>query len=94
MNKDIEAYVKGCKVCQRTTTSMQAKATPLHPNIVLTEPWTHISIDMITGLPESNRYDALLVIVDHFSKAIIPVTCNTELSAKGWAQILRDHVYA
>ncbi len=34
------------------------------------------------------------MIVDRFSKAIIPVACNVELSAKGWARILRDHVYA
>ncbi|SJL10449.1 uncharacterized protein ARMOST_13835 [Armillaria ostoyae] len=46
---------------------------------------------MITGLPDSHRNDALLVIVNRFSKAIIPITCNVELLAKGWARILRDH---
>ncbi|SJL16681.1 uncharacterized protein ARMOST_20210 [Armillaria ostoyae] len=94
MNKDVEAYVKGCETCQRTKSSNQAKAAPLHPNTIPTEPWTHITVDMITGLPDSNGYDALLVVVDRFSKAIIPVTCNKDLSAEGWAQILRDHVYA
>ncbi len=34
------------------------------------------------------------MIIDRFSKAIIPVTCSTELSAEGWARILRDHIYA
>lgn len=48
---------------------------------------------MVTGLPESNRHDALLVVVDRFSKAIIPIACNIELSAEGWAKALRDHVY-
>ncbi|SJL18330.1 uncharacterized protein ARMOST_21916 [Armillaria ostoyae] len=38
--------------------------------------------------------DALLVIVDQFSKAIIPIACNIELSVEGWARLLRDHVYA
>ena len=72
---------------------MQAKAAPLHPNVVLTEPWTHISVNMVTSLPRSNGYDALLVVVDQFSKAIIPIPCNIELSAEGWAKALRDHVY-
>ncbi len=54
----------------------------------------HISIDMVTGLPDSHGHDAILMIVDRFSKAIIPVACNIELSAEGWARILRDHVYA
>ncbi len=73
---------------------MQAKAAPLHPNVILEGPWTHISIDMVTGLPDSHGHNAILMIVDRFSKAIIPVACNVELSAEGWARILRNHVYA
>ncbi|SJL04345.1 uncharacterized protein ARMOST_07711 [Armillaria ostoyae] len=94
MKKDIEAYIAGCETCQRTKSSNQAKSAPLHPNAIPTEPWTHITVDMITGLPDSNGYDALLIVVDRFSKAIIPVPCNKDLSAEGWARILRDHVYA
>ncbi len=48
---------------------------------------------MVTGLPTSNGCDALLVIVDRFSKAIIPIACNIELSTEGWARILQDHIY-
>ncbi|SJL18406.1 uncharacterized protein ARMOST_21995 [Armillaria ostoyae] len=94
IQKDVETYVKGCETCQRTKSNTQAKTAPLHPNAIPTEPWTHISVDMVTGLPDSNGHDALLVIVDRFSKAIILVPCNVELSAAGWARILRDHVYA
>ncbi len=94
MKKDMEAYVKGCETCQRTKSSTQAKAAPLHPNAIPEGPWTHISIDMVTGLPDSHGHDAILMIVDRFSKAIIPVACNIKLSAEGWARILRDHVYA
>ncbi|SJL17381.1 uncharacterized protein ARMOST_20931 [Armillaria ostoyae] len=94
MKKDVEAYIGGCETCQRTKSNTQAKATPLHPNAIPTKPWMHISVDMVTGLPDSNGYDALLVVVDRFSKAIILVPCNKDLSAEGWARILRDHVYA
>ncbi|SJL02762.1 uncharacterized protein ARMOST_06098 [Armillaria ostoyae] len=93
IQKDVEAYVKGCETCQRTKSNTQASGAP-PPNAIPTEPWTHISVDMVTGLPSSNGHDALLVIVDRFSKAIILVPCNVELSAAGWARILRDHVYA
>ncbi|SJL15541.1 uncharacterized protein ARMOST_19042 [Armillaria ostoyae] len=94
MKKDVEMYIAGCETCQRTKTSNQAKAAPLHLNAIPMEPWTHISVDMITRLPESNGHDALLVVVDRFSKGIILVPCNVELSTEGWARILRDHVYA
>ncbi|SJK99917.1 uncharacterized protein ARMOST_03228 [Armillaria ostoyae] len=83
MKKDIETYVAGCKICQRTKSSNQAKAAPLYLNTIPMEPWTHISVDMITRLPDLNGHNALLVIVNRFLKAIILIPCNIELSAEG-----------
>ncbi len=94
MKRDIEAYVRACQTCQQTKSSNQAKAAPLHPNEIPSRPWMHISVDMVTGLPKSNGHDTILVIVDCFSKEIIPVACSTELSSEGWAKILCDEVYA
>ncbi len=94
MKKDIEAYVRACETCQQTKSSNQAKAAPLHPNKIPSRPWTHILVDMVTRLPKSNGHDAILVIVDRFSKEIIPIACSTELSSEGWAKILRDEVYS
>ncbi len=94
MEKDVKAYVKGCETCQWMKSSTQAKAVLLHPNVIPEGPWTHISVDMITGLPDSNGHDAMLMIVNRFCKAIILITCNIKLSAKGYAWLLRDHVYA
>lgn len=85
MKKDIEAYVKGCETCQLTKSSTQAKVVPLHLNAIPKGPWTHISVDMITGLPNSDGHDVLIMIINQFSKTIIPVTCSMELSAEGWA---------
>ncbi len=92
--KDIENYVHACETCQRTKLSTQAKAAPLHPNTIPSRPWTHISVDMITGLPRCNGQDTILMMVDRFSKEIIPIACTTELSSEGWAKILQDEVYA
>ncbi len=93
MKKDIEVYVQACKTYQRAKSSNQAKAAPLHPNEIPSRPWTHISVDMVMGLPKSNGHDAILIIVDRFSKEIIPVACSTELSSEGWVKILHDEVY-
>ncbi len=94
MKKDIEAYICTCEMCQQTKLSTQAKAAPLHPNAIPSRPWIHISVDMITSLPICNGYDDIIMIVDHFSKEIIPIACSTELSSEGWAKILCDEVYA
>ncbi|SJL12751.1 uncharacterized protein ARMOST_16182 [Armillaria ostoyae] len=94
LKRDVELYVQGCETCARTKASTQARQAPLHPNEIPSEPWTHISVDMITGLVPCKGLDAMLVIVDRFSKAIIPIACKTTLSSEGWAKILRDEVYA
>ncbi len=87
MKKDVKDYVRACETCQRTKIehSSQSSApfiqTPFPP-----DPWTHISVDMVTGLPRCNGQDAILMIVDRFSKEIIPIACTTELSSEGWGQ--------
>ncbi len=67
IKKDVEAYVKAYKTCQQMKSNMQAKAAPLHPNTIPEGPWTHISVDMVTGLPDSHGHDAILMIVNRFS---------------------------
>ncbi len=86
MKKDMEAYIRACETCQQTKSSTQAKVAPLHPNIIPSRLWTHISINMVTSLPLCNGYDAILMIVDRFSKEIIPIACSTELSLERWAK--------
>ncbi|SJL12766.1 uncharacterized protein ARMOST_16197 [Armillaria ostoyae] len=82
LKKNVETYIQACKTYARTKSSTQARQAPLHLNEILSKLWTHISVDMVTGLPHSNGYNAILVIIDRFSKAIILVTCNEELSSK------------
>ena len=67
---------------------------PLHPHAIPSKPWEHISIDLIGPLPESQGYNAVLVIVDRFSKMIILIATNTELTAVGTACIYHDHVWS
>ncbi len=93
MKKTVNTYVKGCEVCQCTKSSMQAKAALLNPNAIPEGPWTHILVDNGYGTTELNGHEALLMIIDRFLKAIIPVACNVKLSAEGWApNPLRSHL--
>jgi len=41
-------------------------------------PWERIPVDLIGPLPESNGYDAIMVIVDYFTKIeiFIPLQSN------------------
>jgi hypothetical protein len=70
MQTDVKKYVRGCDTCQRNKAQNMQKAAPLHPLPISESPWEEISINMIGLLPKSGDYDAILVIVDRFSKMI------------------------
>jgi hypothetical protein len=42
----------------------------LHPLKIACKPWTHISTDLITDLPESKGATMILVVVDQFTKMV------------------------
>ena len=48
---------------------------------------------MIAPLPESLGHDTILVVVDWFSKEIIAIPTQTELTSEGWAREYITHVY-
>jgi len=59
----------------------------LHPLNILQRPWKEISCDVIGPLPKSNRIDAIVVIVDRFTKMIRLKATITNISSEGIAKI-------
>jgi hypothetical protein len=78
MECDIRKYCNECDNCQRTKTPRHAKHGLLHPLEIACKPWTHISSDFITDLPESEGATIILVVVDRFTKMahFIPIKKN------------------
>jgi len=68
METDIRKYCNECDNCQRTKSPRHAKYGLLHPLEMACKPWTHISTDFITDLPESEGATMILVVVDRFTK--------------------------
>jgi len=51
-------------------------------------------MDLITGLPNSKGYDAILTIVDHeCSRGVIFLPCLTTITGPQIAKLYLDHVY-
>jgi len=69
------------------------RATPLHPLSMPKTPWEEISIDIIGPLPRSEDKDAILVVVDQFSKMIRLVPTTTSISSSEVARIYRDDIW-
>ena len=90
MAQFIKKYVEGCSICQQNKVNTHPTVPPMFPipsNEML--PFKQISYDLITGLPESNGFDSLLVMVDHrLSKGVILCPTKLQITAEGVAAII------
>ena len=68
MRADVVKYVKTCDPCQKIKHDRGAQTGFLQPLKIPTLPFEDISLDLITGLPNSNNKDATLVVVDKLTK--------------------------
>ncbi|GJP85369.1 hypothetical protein CLOP_g15479 [Closterium sp. NIES-67] len=87
MADDVQKFVTSCTTCQRMKSSKQKKAVLLQPLPIPEQPWQVVRLDFITGLPTiTSGHDAILVVIDKFSKMghFIPThtTARTEETAQ------------
>ncbi len=89
----ISDYIKGCANCQQNKIIMHRKKIPLYC-ITTSEgtlPFRQIAMDLITGLPQQARYNAILTIIDHgCSRAAIFLPCTDTITGLGIAQLYLD----
>jgi len=62
------------------------------PNAIPEKPWSHISADFITELPLAQRYNAILVVCNCFSKMAHFIAITEKTSAEGLAKLFWDHI--
>ena len=92
----IKQYVKGCTICQQNKNLTHRPQVPLFKISIPDNapPFTQIAMDLITGLPKSRGYDAILTIVDHgCSQGAIFLPCLTTITGPQIAQLYYQHVY-
>ena len=66
--------------------------TPLA--IKLSLPFSSISVNLITGLPDSNGFDSVMVVVDHgLSKGVIYCPCTKDIDMAGVTQLFFTLVF-
>lgn len=98
ITKDIRHYVKTCDVCQRMKTPRHKPYGRLLPLPQPERPWSDIAMDFITGLPPAVRrgkaYDAILVVVDRYSKMARYIACTTEIDASEMGNRLIEDVFS
>ncbi len=78
MSRDTIRYVRSCSVCAMSSTPRHLPVGKLVPLPIPQRPWSHMGIDFVTDLPESEGKTCMCcsgIAVDRFSKAckLIPL---------------------
>jgi hypothetical protein len=72
-------------VISKPTTKKQGLYTPLPTP---EKPWESISMDYMSGLPSTKwGNDYVFVVVDHFSKMVIMVTCKKSITTEATTKL-------
>ena len=96
LGKDTEDYVRGCATCQATKALTHRNIPPIAPIGPGEDntPFSCITVDFITKLPESRGCDTILTITDHdCTKAVILIPCKENMGSEEVARLFRDHAF-
>jgi hypothetical protein len=92
MKTAVEEFVKQCTVCQQAKHETCKTPGLLQPLPTPTVPWQSISMDFIEGLPKSNGFEVILVIVDRYTKYAHFLPLKHPYNATQVAELFLDNV--
>ena len=82
-----------CEICQRTKPRRDKAFGLLNPLPIPSGIWKSVTLNYITGLPETQGYDAILVVVGRLSKMAHYISTTKEINAQETARMLLHHVW-
>jgi len=68
MKQDVESFIKQCSVSQQSKHSNTHPLGLLQPLPIPEGVWRDLSMDFIEGLPKSQGFSVILVVVDRLTK--------------------------
>jgi hypothetical protein len=92
MAKIVKDYVRRCLICQLKSTPNQTPRAELHPLNLAKHSYHTISVDLLTGLPETSEgHKVILMITDMYTRYAEAYACRTA-STDEFAEIFIQQV--
>jgi len=85
--EDVVRYVAGCAKCQKAKADRHSRQTKLVPMPTGERPLEEIAMAFVGELPESEGFNAILVITDRFTKIQHSILAKTTCTAEDVANI-------
>ena len=94
LRRSVADYVRGCTQCQQNKQRTHKLYGKLRSLGLPTRRWAEINIDFIVSLPTTRRgHDAILVVIDRYSKRAHFIPTKTTASASTTAQLFYENVW-
>lgn len=96
MRREIEQYLCNCHMCKWVKASWDAYNNFFQPLAVLERLWFNLTIDFVVGLLKNQVFDAILMVVDWFSKEKHYIPCtrkNNSSDVKATARLFLRHAW-
>jgi protoheme ferro-lyase len=80
-------------MCQQNKTFNKKQADLLKPLPIPEGPWESVSMDFMVSLPPSRGFDAIMVVVDRFSKMPHFIPTKDSATAQKTRRLVFTHVF-
>jgi len=92
LKQDVESFIKQCETCQHAKHSLQHPMGLLQPLPIPEGVLRDLSMDFIEGLPKSDGYSVILVVIDRLTKYAHFLPLKHPYTATTIAQVFMDSV--
>jgi hypothetical protein len=92
MKQAVDDFIKQCVICQQAKHSHTHPAGLLQPLPIPQGVWQDLSMDFIEGLPKSQGYSVILVVVDRLTKYAHFVAVKHPYTAADIAELFMDNI--
>jgi len=91
--EDVAKYMAGCIRCQKAKADRHSRQTKLVPMPTGERPFEEIAMDFVGELPESEGFNAILVVTDRFTKVQHYLPAKTTWTAADVAAMYINEIW-